>query len=87
MFKKMLTELMGKKPQSACDARQRLQIILAHDSQVNDSEQKLWIQDLQKDLMAVIAKYTKTNTSDLNVDIDKQGSLEVLKINVSLQQH
>ena len=61
----------------------RLQIIFAHNS---SSKNNGWTEELQKELMAVISKYVDIGHGNLEINVDKKDSLEILKINVSLSQ-
>lgn len=79
MFKKFNT-IFTKKTPTASAAKQRLQIILAHD---HDSS-PAWMGQLRDELIQVISKYVKINHGDLDINMGKEDSLDVLKINVSL---
>lgn len=68
--------LFSRKKPTAGIAKERLQIILAHQRAVDEdgisnSEGPSWLPHLQKDLLAVIAKYTKINTENLKVHLEK----------------
>lgn len=79
MFNKF-NKLFAKKAPTASAAKKRLQIILAHD---HDSS-PAWMGQLRDELIQVISKYVKINQGDLDINMDKEDSLDVLKINVSL---
>lgn len=86
----LLDLLFGKKKTSASVAKERLQIILAHErSTLNDSEddgKPGWLPDLQKELLAVIAKYIEIDQDALKVHLEKRDNLELLEINVMLPE-
>jgi Septum formation topological specificity factor len=40
---------------------------------------------LQRELVAVISKYVKVNPEDIKVNLERQGSLEVLEVKIEMQ--
>jgi cell division topological specificity factor len=81
----------GKKRSTASVAKERLQIILAHErATLNDeggeSKAPEWLSELQKELVAVIAKYIKIEQDALSVHLEKRDNLELLEINVTLPE-
>lgn len=69
----------GKKT-SANVAKERLQIIVAH--QRGNSEDFLPL--LQKELIQVISKYVDIDFEQVKVELDKSGDTSVLELNVIL---
>lgn len=86
----LLDLLFGKKKQTASVAKERLQIILAHErSTLNNEagdEQPSWLPELQAELMSVIAKYIKVDQDALKVHLERRDNLELLEINVTLPE-
>ena len=87
----LLDIIFGRKKPTAGVAKERLQIILAHERAVDasgvfDQGQPYWLPDLQQELVAVIAKYIKINPDDLKVTLEKRDNLELLEINVTLPE-
>ncbi|MBX9597586.1 MAG: cell division topological specificity factor MinE [Burkholderiales bacterium] len=87
----LLDLLFGKKKSTASVAKERLQIILAHErSTLNSSGETNhapeWLPDLQKELVAVVAKYIKIDQDALKVHLEKRDNLELLEINVTLPE-
>jgi len=87
----LLDMLFGRKKPSANLAKERLQIILAHERAINHEEDGFedtpsWLPDLQQELVDVIAKYIKINRQDLKVNLEKRDNLELLEINVTLPE-
>ncbi|WP_291987895.1 cell division topological specificity factor MinE [Candidatus Accumulibacter sp. ACC007] len=71
----------GSKPRTASIAKERLQLIIAHER--NDSNNTPdFLPALQQELMAVISKYISVNPEDIKVSIEKQGNMEVLEVNI-----
>jgi len=42
------------------------------------------LQDLQRDLIAVISKYIKIDIKDIKVNLDRHDNLEVLEVKIEL---
>lgn len=79
-----LKKLFGNnKTTSASLAKERLQIILAHEK--NGNKRPAYLQDLQKELLEVISKYVKIDQNDLRINVENQGNLEVLEVKIELQ--
>ena len=76
---------LGEKKSTASVAKERLQIILAHErSSLSGKKRPDYLPDLQRELMAVISKYVKINAEDIKVHLEKQDDLEVLDIKIEL---
>ncbi len=86
----LLDILFGKKKSTASVAKERLQIILAHERATlgngDESETPEWLPKLQQELMEVIAKYIKVDQDALKVNLEKRDNLELLEINVTLPE-
>jgi cell division topological specificity factor len=74
--------IFPKKPPSAAVAKERLQIVLAHERAGRDGPDFLPL--LQKELLAVVAKYVVVREDMIHVSLDKAGSASVLEINVEI---
>lgn len=70
------------KTQTASIAKERLQIIVAHERSKRDQPE--YLEALQKDIMAVVRKYVDIDTNSVDVQIDKNGDCAVLELNVTL---
>lgn len=79
-----LSFLLGQKKTSANVAKERLQIILAHE-RVNGNAPD-YLPQLQQELVAVITKYVKINPEDIKVSLESQGSLDVLEVKIEMPQ-
>ena len=83
----LLDLFFGKKKASANIAKERLQIILAHERLTGDdssSNNPEWLANLQEELVDVIAKYVKIDKESLKVNLEKRDNLELLEINVTM---
>lgn len=71
------------KPEKTANvAKERLQIIIAHERGTQDKPN--YMAELQKDLLGVISKYVKINQDDIRIEIDSQDSCSILELNVVL---
>ncbi len=75
--------LLGEKKKTAGVAKERLQIILAHE-RTSRSPKPDYLPALQKELIAVIAKYIQINPDDIKVDLQRQDNLDVLEVKIEL---
>lgn len=86
----LLDLLFGKKKSTASVAKERLQIILAHERSTLNGENSdgapTWLPELQAELLDVIAKYIKIDQDALKVHLEKRDNLELLEINVTLPE-
>ena len=80
----LLSFLLGEKKKTAAVAKERLQIILAHERVGRNSSEPDYLPALQRDLVAVISKYIKIDPNDIKVQLDRQDNLEVLEVKIEL---
>ncbi len=80
-----LSFLIGEKKKSASVAKERLQIILAHE-RVGRNAGPDYLPALQRDLVAVISKYVAINPNDIKVHLERQDNLEVLEVKIELPE-
>lgn len=79
----LLDYLLGqKKKKSASVAKDRLQILLAHER----SERKApeYLPKMRDEILQVIAKYVKIDNEQLQINIDEADGFEVLELNLVL---
>ena len=81
-----LSFLLGEKKKTASVAKERLQIILAHERSGRSAGQPDYLPALQRELVAVISKYVKINADDLKVHFERQDDLEVLEVKIELPE-
>ncbi|SOB76441.1 cell division topological specificity factor [Marinobacter sp. LV10R510-11A] len=75
----------SKKPGSSANvAKERLQIIVAHERGQRD--QPDYLPQLQQELLAVIRKYVQISDDMVQVEVDRNGSCSVLELNVTLPE-
>lgn len=73
-----------KKKSSASVAKERLQIIVAHER--NTREQPDYLPELQQELLAVIRRYVEIEDDQVQVQLDRNDSCSVLELNVTLPE-
>ena len=71
-----------KKPATASIAKERLQIIVAHER--GQREQPDYLPALRDELLTVIRKYVHIDDDQMNVILDTQEHYSVLELNVTL---
>ena len=82
----LLSLFLGEKKTSATVARERLQIILAHERSGRGAPKPDYLPALQRELLAVISKYVSINPDDLKVHFERQDNLEVLEVKIELPE-
>ncbi|HSC80367.1 MAG TPA: cell division topological specificity factor MinE [Chitinolyticbacter sp.] len=80
----ILSYFFGEKKASASVARERLQIILAHERAGRNAPD--YLPALQKELVEVISKYVAINADDIKVQLDRKDDFEVLEVNIVLPE-
>ena len=80
-----LSFLLGEKKKSATVAKERLQIILAHE-RTGRRRQPGYLPSLQRDLVDVICKYIKIDPKDIKVNLERQENLDVLEVKIELPE-
>ena len=79
-----LSFLLGEKKKTASVAKERLQIILAHERAGRNASEPDYLPALQRELLAVIGKYISINPEDIRVNLERHDNLEVLEVKIEL---
>jgi len=76
--------LRARKPEpaSAEQAKERLQIVLAHERIGRTRED--FLPRLQQELVAVVARYVAIDPTKVNVNLDRGGDMSTLEIEIEL---
>ena len=82
----LVSFLLGEKKKTASVAKERLQIILAHERSGRNADEPDYLPALQRELVEVISKYIKINAEDIKVQLDRQDNLEVLEVKIELPE-
>ena len=80
-----LNFFLGEKKSTASVAKERLQLILAHERNGRTSSPD-YLPQLQRELVAVISKYVSINPEDIIVTTERQGDLDVLEVKIELPE-
>ncbi len=80
----LLSFLIGEKKNTASVAKERLQIILAHERSGRNASRPDYLPALQRELLAVISKYVSIEPGDIKVHLERQDNLEVLEVKIEL---
>ena len=68
---------------SAALAKERLQIIVAHERGSRRSSPD-YLPALKKELLEVVRKYVPIDQSQVKVHLDREGGYEILELNITL---
>jgi cell division topological specificity factor len=68
---------------SAPVARERLQIVLAHERALNGSSGDL-VRKLQEEILAVIGKHMKIDREMVQIKLDRGDSISTLEIDITM---
>ena len=71
---------------TASVAKERLQIIVAHERNLCNSSTHNYLPMLQKDLLEVVRKYVFIEDDQISVHLDKEGEYEILELNITLPE-
>jgi len=74
----------SKQKNTANTAKERLQIIVAHERSARN--QPDYLPALQKDLIEVISKYVDIDKDQVCVSLDKEGDCSVLELNITFPE-
>jgi cell division topological specificity factor len=79
-----LSFLLGQNKKSASLAKERLQIILAHERSARSPRRPDYLPALQRELLGVVSKYVKVQAKDIQVNFERQRNIEVLEVKIEL---
>ena len=74
----------SNKKTSAAVAKERLQIIVAHERRPASTPG--FLPSLQKDILEVVRKYVPIQEEQIRLSLDRSGDCEVLELNISLTE-
>lgn len=83
----MLSGLFRKRKNkaSASIAKERLQIIVAHErKQFGNTSEPDFLQAMQRDILQVVGKYMKIDNEQIKIAMDKEDGCDVLELNIVL---
>ncbi len=71
-------------PSTASIAKERLQIIVAHERTKRDQQQPDYLPQMREEIIAVIRKYIPIDSSQVSVNVDNSDNCSVLELNITL---
>ncbi|SMG66600.1 cell division topological specificity factor MinE [methanotrophic bacterial endosymbiont of Bathymodiolus sp.] len=72
------------KPNSAKLAKERLQILVAHER--SERNQPSYLPELKQELLNVIRKYIQINQDDVSVNFESDDEQETLELNIVIPE-
>ena len=75
----------SEKKSSAQTAKERLQLVVAH-RRSGGGDQPEYFPQLQQDLLDVLRKYIEVGDDAVQMEIEREGDLEVLELNITLPE-
>ena len=76
----LLDYFRSSKPSSASLAKERLQILVAHERA--SQNQPSYLPQLQEELLEVVKKYIHVNQDDISIKFEQDDEQEVLELNI-----
>ncbi len=73
------------KPTTASLAKERLQIVIAHERATRNAPEYLPL--MQRDILEVIRKYVSIDDDQLSLQVEQDGDYEILELNITLAEH
>lgn len=78
----LLSIFKEEKKNTASIAKERLQVLVTHER--NKRNAPNYLPAMQREIMAVISKYVNVDDEDIQVQIENQGQLSMLELNITL---
>lgn len=79
----LLSYFKSNRPNSAAIAKERLQILVAHERSNRDRPPD-YLANLQRDLLEVIRRYVNVDQDAITVTMEQDDNREVLELNIVL---
>lgn len=79
-----LLDFFRRQPASAPQARERLQILLAHERAGREGAD--YLPALQRDLLEVVKKYVEIDDQKVQVQLDRSSDVSTLEVNIELPE-
>jgi cell division topological specificity factor len=82
----LMNFFLGENKKSANVAKERLQIILAHEraTRTGGSPAPDYLEALQRDVLAVVRKYIDIDPKDIQINLEREENLEILEVKIEL---
>ena len=79
-----LDKLLGRPSTSATTAKERLQVIVAHERSHRENPE--FLIEMQKEIMDVVAKYISIDQDKIKVELGQKGDTSILELNVVIPE-
>jgi cell division topological specificity factor len=80
----LLDYFVRRRSNSGSLAKERLQIILAHEHVDRDGPD--YLPEMRREILKVIAKYVQVDVDQVQVNLERSGDVEVLELSVALPE-
>jgi cell division topological specificity factor len=80
----LIDYFLSKRKKTAVVAKERLQIILAHERV--DRSGPDYLPELKRELLEVVAKYVAVDVEKVQVHLQRDGDCEILELNIALPE-
>ncbi len=77
---------LSRQQSSAKVAKERLQIIVAHERGERRGGYPDYLPKLQRELLEVVRKYVAISDDQIKVQVEKDGDYEILELNITLPE-
>jgi cell division topological specificity factor len=84
LINSLIDYLRSSKPKSAALAKERLQIILAHENPRFGAP--TYLPQLKQELLAVIVKYVAIDPEQIKMHVDRHDDYDLLELNIVLPE-
>ena len=83
ILKDLIDKLLGRQTASADTARQRLQLVLAHDR--SDLNPEL-LDQMRKEILEVVSRYVEIDLSETDVSLETEDRVTALVANLPIRR-
>lgn len=80
----LLDYFRSEKKSTARVAKERLQILVAHER--SERNKPSYLPQLQRDILAVIRKYVAVDQDAISVNLERDDTQEILELNIVLPE-
>lgn len=82
-LKDLIDRLLGRQPASADAARQRLQLVLAHDR--SDLNPEL-LEEMRREILEVVSRYVEIDLDETDVSLETEDRVTALVANLPIRR-
>ena len=82
-LKDLLDKLLGRQPSSADTAKERLQLVLAHDR--SDLNPEL-LEQMRREILEVVARYVEIDMEEGDVSLETEDRVTALVANLPIRR-